>query len=213
MGRITLNGERVIIQPEDYPSLLELVAAVEKEHIDNGWIVVRVAVDGKEITKFTEEDESLIPYSPGQDVDIEARSPTCILLDTFQGFIDHLEKLIPGVETVAELFREQRTNEANHLYLDVVEGLKLLFEILQEARVPAELEVTKITSDGLGLKELTDRMNEVLQDLVKAQAESDHPRLGDLLAADLRDLLVLWKEGLGTLRERLLTLQQDEEKA
>lgn len=203
MGKITLNGEPVEVSA-DKPSLLELVAEVEREHIEDGWIIVEVTVDGKEVEGFTEDDGSLILYSSDQSVNVVTRKTSEIQVGILERFETYLKRLIPVLREIVGLFRSGQTELANKLYSEAVEGLLALIEHVQGIRGTLQLDEGGLTEDGRDLDDLAGELKGTLEELVAAQEAKDNERIADALEFELVDQLQTWCNILPELRTRII---------
>lgn len=200
MGSIILNGDNVTIK-EKPPSLLELVAAVEKEHVPTGWIITDVKVAGESIDKFTLEDDSLIPYNPDTTVEISARDPSEVLSRSLDGFESYLTKLIPGVQRISELFKEDQIEQGNKLYIEAFEGIKVMIQLLQGIWMAGDVNLKKLSSTGLGFEDKIVALKEVLERLIEEQTRGNFARIADILESELLKELKVWQKVIPQLRE------------
>ena len=202
MGKITLNGKPVSIA-EQPPSLVELVAAVEREHIPRGMVVSQVKVGGERIDKFTLDDGSLIPCDPEQEVEISTLSTSELVAGSMKGFEDYLGRLVPGLKGIAKMLRGGDIESGMKLYRDVIDGLKVLSELLSAMRRSLEVDESALTACGKNLEELLGELQETLQELVEAQSQGDYERIADAVEFELGSRLKLWQEALPELRSRV----------
>jgi hypothetical protein len=200
VAKIILNGDGVEVGDRMPSSLLELVAAVEQQHLTRDWIVVEVKVDGKKIDSFTHPDGSLLALEEAQNVEITARKSSDILIDILVRFERYLERMIPGIELIIELFRSGEIQDANRHYRDAIEGIRVLIELLQNIRQTGMVQEEPISPDGKGLGDLAEDLKKTLEELLAAQAESDAERIADALEFELIEQLRNWRDSLPELR-------------
>ena len=202
MAKITLNGKPVSIAQQP-PSLVELVAVVEREHIPQGKVVSEVKVGGETLGKFTLDDGSLIPYDPEREVEISTLSTSELITGSLKGFEDYLARLIPGLSAIATMLRGGDVEAGMKLYRDVIDGLKVLSELLGGMRRALKVDESALTADGKDLEGLLGELWETLQELVEAQSKDDYERIADAVEFELGERLKLWQEALPELQRRV----------
>jgi len=199
VGNVILNGADVEVE-EQPQSLLELVAAIEQKHLTKEWVIVEVKVDEDKIESFTYTDGSLLAYDPEKTVNITAKKSSNILVEILVRFESYLGRMIPGVEQIVELFRSGETEEGNRNYHDVIEGMRVLIELIQNIRQTGMVGEEPVSPDGKGLGDLANDLKETLVELVSAQGEEDSERIADALEFELVTQLKNWQGSLPELR-------------
>jgi hypothetical protein len=206
VGKIVINGKQVEVAGSP-PSLLELVDEVEKKHVEKDWIVVEVAVNGERIEGYSGPDGVLTPYDPDADIDITAHSRVDLLVNILHRFEKYLERLIPGMKHLVELFRSGEEEKANRLYRDAIEGIRVLAELIMNIHETGMVSDAAISPEGKGLSDLAGDLKGTLEELVAAQTESDSERIADALEFELITQLETWQQAMPELR-RLVESQQ-----
>lgn len=199
VGKIILNGQSIGIS--EYPtSLLELVALIEKEHIEEGWIVVELQVDGKAITDFTQPDGTLIAYAPEQRVEI-ATSKTSEIAGSLLGrFENYITKLLPGIEEVVRLYRSGENEEANRLYAIIIEGITTMIDLVKVTRNVLRVEEDALSPGEKSIEDYLSDMRDTVDELLAAQTDGDYERMADAMEFELLDNMKSWGEVIGHLK-------------
>ncbi|HUX08801.1 MAG TPA: hypothetical protein VMX35_15990 [Acidobacteriota bacterium] len=199
MGNVLLNGAAVEIEKQPH-SLLELVAEVEQKHLTKEWIIVEVKADDDKIESFTYPDGSLLAYDPEKTVCITARKSSDILVDILVRFEGYLGRMMPGIQQIVALFRSGDSEEANKHYRDVIEGIRVLIELIQNIRQTGMVGDEPLSPDGKGLGDLANDLKGTLEELVRAQGEGAGEQIADALEFELIKQLYNWQESLPELR-------------
>jgi hypothetical protein len=202
VGKIILD-DRELTQTYDVPSVLELIAAVEEEHIDKGWIVTEVIINGDSLKDFTLEDGSLVSYDPASEVRIVTRELNAIMLASLQEFERYLSRLIPGLQHVAELFKQGKPDEANRLYVEAIDGIRVMIELIQGMSSSDALDFEDKRYSGHSLMDMAEGLKVAVQQLVEAQTNQNDAELAKLIEGDLVTQLKRWMEVLPLLRAEI----------
>lgn len=233
MGSVSLNGT-ILDHRFEATTILELVAAVEEQFVEQGHIIVEVMVDGRNVTDFTGEDGVLLPYDAAMAIAITARDLHEIMVTSIDEFEKYFDRLIPNLPDVAELFRQGHTfmkqveeleatgagdevkelraqaqgflDEANQYYIDVVDGVRVMIELIQGMSGSKTIDFNAPDHAGRSLIELTSGLKETIQSLVDAQTKGENDRIAVLLESNLVTDLVRWRDAFtrvgGQLRAR-----------
>lgn len=202
MGIVTLNGAKLEGNFEK-PSVLETVAEIEENHIDKEHIITDVVVDGKSIQDFTLIDGTLIPFSPDSDLKIITKPLKIILSSSIDEFCKYLERLIPGLQQVAQLFRSDNVQDANKLYVEAIDGIRVMIELIQGMSGNDSIDFNTPRIDGRSLIVMTDDLKSVLQHLVAAQANGENDKVAHFLETSLSTELEAWYQVLPGIKENL----------
>lgn len=203
MGIITLNGNK-LEGSFDKPSVLEIVAEIEEGHIEKEHIVVEVIMDGKSIQDFTMIDGSLIPFSSDSDLNIITRPLKEILVSSIDEFCKYLERLIPGLSEVAQLFRSEAQDEANRLYVEAIDGIRVMIELIQGMSGNESIDFNAPREDGRSLITMTEDLKTVLQKMVSAQTNSESDKVAHILETSLVQELESWYMVLPAIKKSLV---------
>ena len=208
MTKAILNGKTVTLEGQP-ANLLELVAAIEQDHLPEDWIVVEVSVNGTKIEGFTHPDGSLIPYDAGGEVSITAKSRSELLIGILVRFEGYLGGIIPGIEQIIALYRSGELEEASKSYRDAIDGIRVLIELIQNIRETGMIGDEALLPDGKGLADLALGLKKTLEELVAAQTEGDSEKIADALEFELVDQLIKWRQAMPEMRRIVEARQGD----
>lgn len=199
MEDVTLNGKPIPIEAS-IPTMLELVAAVEKQHVPEGWIVIEVVVGGRSLTEFTGADGNLIPYDPLVKVDIVTRDLSDIVSSSLLEFEKYLERLVPGLSEIAGLFRNGQIDSANQLYIEAIDGIRVMIELLQGISKTGAIDFERKKYHGKNLVEMSEDLRKALEKLVTAQTSGENEAIAAVLETDMTEELSAWYHLMPLLR-------------
>lgn len=195
-----MNGREVSVT-EQHSSVLELVAQIEQEHVDEGWIIVEVKVGGESYNDFTLPDGSLIPYDPDLDVEVTSRKSSEIAIDILSRFDAYMGRLGPGIDEIVSLYRKGEVEDANRLYTHAIQGVTTMMELVQSVRNILQLDSSAVSVEGRDLDKMISELKETVTELVSAQTENDYERLADALEFEMTDQLGRWRKLLAELKQ------------
>lgn len=114
---------------------------------------------------------------------------------------EYLEKLIPGIEKAAELFRLGNEQEANQYFLNIIDGMtwfsQVVVVISQAVGIDFNREIFGGNSIETRLKTLTDFSNQLLE----ANKNNDWVLMADLLEYEIQPYYSEWADILPRLVE------------
>lgn len=206
MGKIILNG--ITLTDEfDAPTLLELVVAVEEKEIPDEEIVTQVKVDGFSVMDFTHEDNTLVPYRSGSTVEIVSEKLVNIMKKSVDEFIKYLDRLLPGLNEIATMFREGREDEGHKMYLEAVDGIKVMIELVQNMSKNKQLDLNTFSHNGVGIQELFKDLSGAVEAMIQAQTNGDTKALADVLDNQAYAALKKWANVMPALKQKLSEIE------
>ena len=146
----------------------------------------------------------MLPYNPEDEISIVTKKLHEILLSSVEEFQKYLTRLIPGLKNIATLYRQGMEGEANQHYIEAIDGIRVMIELIQGLGSSKSLDFESAKYDGKSLMDLTERLKLSVQRLVEAQANEDTGKLAELLDNDISEELTLWSEVMPALHKELL---------
>lgn len=114
---------------------------------------------------------------------------------------EYLEKLIPGIEKAAELFRLGNEQEANQYFLNIIDGMtwfsQVVVTISQAVGIDSSTEIFGGNSIETRLETLTDFSKQLLE----ANKNNDWVLVADLLEYEIQPYYSEWADILPRLVE------------
>jgi hypothetical protein len=205
VGSITLDG-KVLDNTYQEESVLEVVAAVEKDLVEEGTIIVEVTVDGKNLLDFLSVEGELVPFSADSDIVILTRKLNEILMESLDQFVTYLQRLIPGVGQIAEQYRLKEYHEANTMYTEAIDGIRVMIEMLQGMFQSKSLDFSAPDFDGKSLLDMMEVLKVVIQKLVEAQTNDNYEEMAVLLDKELAPTLGSWLLVLPIVRGQMVEM-------
>jgi hypothetical protein len=191
--------------PEEFPtdgvhSFGELMTCVSRRAARNGDSVLKVKLNGEDITGKDRAVLDLLPLEKIREVEIDTGDPRVLARTTLYSVADFLEKLLQELQQTAELLRLDYSDRSNQSFLRCIDGLQVFSHSLESCRrllgisfellfVPPNLDMDVIT-----VAENRRRLFEVLDSMIEAQTNQDWILLADLLEYELVPILEDWRQ-------------------
>jgi hypothetical protein len=185
MIRIRHNGAERSADPAGLASLEDLVARSCQETGRDGEVLVRCRVNGMALDDERLSELAQVPLEQVASVDLETRPPAAIARDGLAHSREYAGRVGEALSTTAELFREGRVEEANHLYADVLDALSVLVYAVDAAG-------RQLGDAGSPLDGLQRELRPWLDELLDAQSGRDWVRVADYLEYEMAPLVADW---------------------
>ncbi len=114
---------------------------------------------------------------------------------------DYLQKLNPGIEKTAELFRLGEASKANEYYAHCVDGINWFIHVLEGVRQVMKLNFQDLSFKGEPVQSHVEKLQQIIRQMWSVQVEEDWVMLSDLLEYELLPIMEAWK-GILPLIER-----------
>ncbi len=109
---------------------------------------------------------------------------------------NYLLKLVPGIQTAADLFRSGNEQEANKFFINIIDGMDWFSQVVDSITQAIDSESTNIVFDGKNFQERQGHLVELTGQLVEANQNQDWVLLADLLEYEILPYYNDWREQL-----------------
>ena len=191
--KLTING----VEQEESDLKGETLEAILEMMVKNtpGSYIRRIWLDQKE---FPADDPETLQKKPADinSLEVELANLKDLVATNLSNALDYLEKLIPGFDQAADLFRMGNEQEANKYYIQILDGMDWFSEVItivmSSKGEGSELE------DTLHLRQakLTDLMSQMLE----ANKNQDWVLLADILEYEMIPFYQEWQTILTKLK-------------
>ena len=189
--KISINGAEAQDSSFQGDTLEEVLNAILKNHKDS--YIRRVWLDGQEGSPST-QDTLKTSVSSIELLELELSYLKDLLANNLVNAKEYLEKLVPGFQEAADLFRMGSEQEANKYYLQILDGIDWFSQVIQTIVKAQENEAEGHNLEGRQ-KKLTDLMTQMLE----ANQNQDWVLLADLLEYEMIPLYKDWQEVLSKI--------------
>ena len=197
--KLLINGkEKTVSCPGE--SLGDLVIHIEKNDLAKGSVVRSIHIDGQEFSP----DESAIrkkPLSEIEILEIEISTLPDIINKNIENADAYLIRLIPGIEKSVELFRMGNEQEANKFFINIIDGIDWLSQVLDMVLAAKEISPDSVFN-GKSIQDRRASLVDFTQQMVDANKNQDWVLLADLLEYEILPYYQEWSDLLPQLRSQ-----------
>ena len=191
--KLTING----VEQEESDLKGETLEAILEMMVKNtpGSYIRRIWLDQKE---FPADDPETLQKKPADinSLEVELANLKDLMATNLSNALDYLEKLIPGFDQAADLFRMGNEQEANKFYIQILDGMDWFSEVIN--MVMSSQGEGPEPEDTLRLRQakLTDLMGQMLE----ANKNQDWVLLADILEYEMIPFYKEWQTILTKLK-------------
>ncbi|MZH45545.1 MAG: hypothetical protein F3739_00680 [Nitrospinae bacterium] len=186
--KISINGTETEDPSFKGETLEEVLNAILKSRQDS--YVRRIWLDGQEVSSST--PDTLKTSSATVDLlELELAQLKDLLANNLSNAKEYLEKLIPGFQKAADLFRMGNEQEANKFYLQIIDGIDWFSQV-----VLTIINAQQHALDGQSLEERQKKLNELMGQMLEANKNQDWVLMADLLEYEMVPFYEEWQKVL-----------------
>jgi hypothetical protein len=173
-------------------TLKEVLDAIVKSH--QGTYIRRVWLDGQEVSSSAQD--TLMSLTSSIDLlALELADLKDLVANNLDNAKEYLEKLIPGFQKAADLFRMGNEQEAHKFYLQILDGIDWFSQVAQTIVNSRENEL-----EGQDLKDRQGKLTDFMTQMLEANENQDWVLLADLLEYEMIPLYEDWREALSRIK-------------
>ena len=190
--KIFINGSETQDPSFQRETLEEVMNAILKNRQNS--YVRRVWLDGKEVSSSAQDTSKTSAASVGM-LELELAQLQDLLANNLTNAKAYLEKLIPGFQKAADLFRMGNEQEANQYYLQVLDGIDWFSQVV--------LTIVNAQENKFEEKSLEERQKELtglMAQMLEANENQDWVLLADLLEYEMTPFYKDWQELLSRFK-------------
>ena len=189
--KISINGAEAEESSFQGETLKEVLDAIVKSH--EGTYIRRVWMDGQEVSSSA-QDTLMTSTSSVDLLELELANMKDLLATNLGNAKEYLEKLIPGFQKAADLFRMGNEQEAHKFYLQFLDGIDWVSQVSQTIVSSRENEL-----EGQDLKERQEKLTGFMAQMLEANQNQDWVLLADLLEYEMIPFYEGWQEMLSRI--------------
>jgi hypothetical protein len=186
--KISINGAETQETSFQGRTLGEVLHAILNSRKD--FYIRRIWLDGQEASSNT-QDTLKTSTASVESLELELALLQDLVVNNLINAKEYLEKLIPGLQNAADLFRMGNEQEANQYYLQILDGIDWFSQVILTI-VNAQVDIFKEQTLEERQKKLTDFMAQMLE----ANQNQDWVLMADLLEYEMIPFYKEWQEVL-----------------
>ena len=189
--RISINGAETEESSFQGETLKEVLDEIVKSH--SGTYIRRVWLDGQEVSSSA-PDTLMSAVSSVELLELELADLKDLMANNLSNAKEYLEKLIPGFQKAADLFRMGNEQEAHKFYLQILDGIDWISQVVQTVVNSRNKEL-----EGQDLKDRQERLTCLMTQMLEANQNQDWVLLADLLEYEMIPFYENWQEALSKM--------------
>jgi len=186
--KISINGAETEESSFQGETLKEVLDAILKSRQDS--YIRRIWLEGQEVSSSA-QDTLMTSTSSIELLELELAYLGDLLANNLANAKEYLEKLIPGFQKAADLFRMGNEQEAHKFYLQVLDGIDWFSQVV--------LNIVKSRGNQVEGQSLGDRqetLTGLMAQMLEANQNQDWVMLADLLEYEMIPFYKDWQETL-----------------
>ena len=191
--KLTING----VEQKESEFKGETLEAILDTMVKNtpGSYIRRIWLDQQE---FPSDDRETLQKKPANinSLEVELADLKDLVATNLSNALDYLEKLIPGFDQAADLFRTGNEQEANKYYIQILDGMDWFSEVVNVVMSSEGEGQEPENSLRIRQAKLTDLMSQMLE----ANKNQDWVLLADILEYEMIPFYKEWQTILSKLK-------------
>lgn len=191
--KLTING----VEQKESEFKGETLEAILDMMVKNtpGSYIRRIWLDQQE---FPSDDRETLQKKPVDinSLEVELADLKDLVATNLSNALDYLEKLIPGFDQAADLFRTGNEQEANKYYIQILDGMDWFSEVVNVVMSSEGEGQEPENSLQVRQAKLTDLMSQMLE----ANKNQDWVLLADILEYEMTPFYKEWQTILSRLK-------------
>ena len=191
--KLTING----VEQKESEFKGETLEAILDILVKNtpGSYIRRIWLDQQE---FPSDDRETLQKKPADinSLEVELADLKDLVATNLSNALDYLEKLIPGFDQAADLFRTGNEQEANKYYIQILDGMDWFSEVMNVVMSSEGEGQEPENSLRIRQAKLTDLMSQMLE----ANKNQDWVLLADILEYEMTPFYKEWQTILSKLK-------------
>lgn len=193
MPKIIINEVEKNYNVSDASDFQGLYKNLLVEFAAPGAIVAKIKLNGEEIKESELPNRKDLAIKDIKSIELVIQTLPEIALNNINNAMEYLEKLLPGVEKAADLFRTKSVEEANKHYSLCLDGLAWFMEVIENISIALSHELEKSDIGPKNIKDYRDRLLSLTKEMRESQSKKDWVMLADMLEYELTPYLEEWR--------------------
>lgn len=193
MPKIIINEIEKKFDTGSAANLGELYKKLLAEFKDQDSVVYKIFLNGQVLKEEELHNRRDLPVKDIGSLELAILTLRELALNNINNAMEYINKLIPGVYKASELFRTQNSIEANKFYIQCIEGLTWLQEVIENVLPILRKELEKLNFGSEIIEKHQKQLLSLIKKIKDSQSKEDWVMLADLLEYELSPYLKEWK--------------------
>jgi hypothetical protein len=190
--KISINGAETEESSFQGETLKEVLDAIVKSQ--QGTYIRRIWLDGQEASSNA-QDTLMTSTASIELLELELANLKDLVTNNLTNAKEYLEKLIPGFQKAADLFRMGNEQEAHKFYLQILDGIDWISQVAQSI-VNSRNNPNEIQD----LKKRQEKLTNLMTQMLEANQNQDWVLLADLLEYEMIPFYEDWQEAFSRIK-------------
>jgi len=187
MNELRLNGIKL---EKDRKTLFgEFIRSLNKDLSKNSQVVSIIRINGEAIDESKENEFSMLSLEQIGKIEITTSDQIELAFDALQSAKLYIKKLIKHCKNTGSLYKEQKHKEADMQFIDLVDGLHNLVNLILSAQSVLRGKTKGIHLNDSSLRIAQVRLLSAIEELLPAKKKNDAVLLADILCIELPESL------------------------
>jgi hypothetical protein len=200
---VTINEQNL---PEDFSHLAnleDLIAEINERFVPLGQQLFQVHVNGEFFSERYPGESRYLELREVSRLEVKTVSDADMARYLLREAVRQGGTLLQAIEQSAVLFRVGSDEEANHYFAQVLEALRWLLQIGEEACQVLGLNLVKAAPDPkVPVSRYLRNLQDLLEEMQEIAEEEDYVMLADLMEYELLPMVQEWQKILQDLAGR-----------
>jgi len=193
MAQITINNQNFNHSLDSQTTLNDVLDQIIQQFAGQEKVVTNITVDGQSLNQENEEEHLQRPASNFTDVDFTVISSLDLAFEALDDCSGYIDNVINKITKLTALYNENKPNEANQLFSEVIEIMDLFVQLMTKIHSTIRRQHPEQLKSNKTLQDLEIHLLSVMRALLPAKEKEDIIMLCDLLEYELVDNLTQWK--------------------
>ncbi len=181
--------------PFEETRLGPLIERLQKERLPEGRFLVQLRVDGRDHPGLSAALREQ-PLSEVGRIDLRFAPLETLIARNLENAKGYLERLLPGIDQAAQLFRTGKEQEANQVFLQIIDGIDWFAEVIDSVVEARKQDPATLRLGDQTYRDRKTRLLELTSQMMEANQNRDWVLLADLLEYELQPFYTDWKTHL-----------------
>ncbi len=195
--KLFINGEEILdsIAETELGPLLERLL---QERHSLGLHIMGLRVNEEEIT-LENDDLFKMALNLEDRIEVDFAPIEALIARNIENAGKYLERLLPGFEKAAQLFRMGNEQEANEFFLEIIDGIEWFSEVVDSIIEATGQEPSLLNLGKESLQDRKERLLDFTTQMVESNQNRDWVLLADLLEYEMTPFYKEWQSLLPKL--------------
>lgn len=186
-SHVIVNGQRI---NKDSSMLFgDLINSLNSELANRSLVISQIRINGKNLDESQESRFHMTQLGQIGAIEVVTTDPVELAFDALRTAQEYIRQIIPRCKKAAEHYRRAETALAEKEFIEIVDALDGLTDLLSSAQFVLKGKVTISLRNDSSLRLAQVRLISAIQELLPAKVQNDSTLLADILGNELPESL------------------------